>query len=110
MRIRHDACLAEGQETLPKVEDRMARWTRIVPAFAAALALAACGQEPSDTPLSPPAARFEAGGGSTLGGNFTPPGDSVSAGRTATSAPTSAEAPLVPDDSTHRGGSTLGGN
>jgi hypothetical protein len=107
--MRHAACLAGVQDTLPQVEDRMARWTRLVPAFAAALALAACGHGSNDTPLSPSTPRFDAGGGSTLGGNAAPQGDSVST-RTRTASPTSADAPVVPDDSTHRGGSTLGGN
>jgi hypothetical protein len=88
------------------MEDRMARWTRLIPALAASLVLAACGQGTTDTPFSPPAARYE-GGGTSLGGNFTPPpgGDPTTAGTT------SAGPMELPQDTTGRtGGTSLGGN
>jgi len=76
----------------------MARWTRFVPTLAVALLLWGCGQA-TDTPLSPPAARYD--GGLTMGGNATPPPPD------STTSTTSSE---VPQDSAGRGGLTLGGN
>lgn len=106
--MRHDACFAGVQETLQQVEDRMARWTRLVPAFAIALVLAACGQGTSDTPLSPPSARHD-GGGTSVGTNVTPP-DSSDATSSTTSTTSTGTAQL-PDDSTGRtGGTSVGVN
>jgi hypothetical protein len=86
----------------------MARWTRLVPAFAIALVLAACGQGTSDTPLSPPAARHD-GGGTTVGSNFVPPPDGS---ETTTSTTSTSTGPTeLPADSTSRtGGATVGSN
>lgn len=86
----------------------MARWTRYVPALAAILVLAACGQGGTDTPLSPagraPAeARFDEGGGTSLGGNKADPtpGQDGSIVNTAE----------AQSDTTGRtGGTSLGGN
>jgi hypothetical protein len=86
----------------------MARWTRFIPALAVTLVLAACGQGGTDTPLSPAGrvpvdARFDEGGGTSLGGNKTDPTPSPDASTVNT-----AEAQ---SDSTGRtGGTSLGGN
>jgi hypothetical protein len=88
------------------MEDRMARWTRLIPALAVSLVLAACGQGTTDTPFSPPAARYE-GGGTSMGGNFVPP----SGGAPTTTSTTSAGPTALPQDTTGRtGGTSLGGN
>ena len=92
---------------MQQVEDRMARWTRLIPAFAVALVLAACGQGTSDTPFSPAAARHD-GGGATVGSNFVPPSDGSESTSTTSTSDGSTE---VPNDSTSRtGGATVGSN
>jgi hypothetical protein len=95
------------QETLLQMEDRMARWTRLIPAFAVSLVLAACGQGTTDTPFSPPAALHE-GGGTSLGGNFVPPADDGSVATTSTTSTGPTELP--PDTTGRTGGTSLGGN
>lgn len=85
----------------------MARWNRLIPALAVTLVLGACGQGTTDTPFSPSAPRFD-GGGTSLGGNVTPPTGGDPAPSSTTSTTTAAE---VPPDSTGRtGGTSLGGN
>jgi hypothetical protein len=83
----------------------MARWNRLIPALAVTFALAACGHGTADTPFAPSAPRLD-GGGTSLGGNATPPtGEPES---TTSSTTTNSE---VPTDSTSRtGGTSLGGN
>ena len=85
----------------------MARWTRLIPALAVSLVLGACGQGSTDTPFSPPAARYE-GGGTSLGGNFVPP---PGGGEPTTTSTTSTGPMELPQDTTGRtGGTSLGGN
>src|SRR5215213_7729345 len=91
------------------VEDRMARWTRLVPAFAVALVLAACGQGTSDTPLSPPAARYE-GGGTSVGSNYVPPPDSTEATTGTTSTSSTGSVELSGNSTSRTGGTSIGGN
>jgi hypothetical protein len=86
----------------------MARWTRLIPAIAVTLVLAACGQGTTDTPLSPRAARHD-GGGASLGGNFTPP-PSDSSAATTTSSTSSGSTELSQDSTGRTGGASLGGN
>jgi hypothetical protein len=86
----------------------MARWTRLVPAFAVALILAACGQGTSDTPLSPSGARHD-GGGTSVGTNFVPPDSTQTSGNT--SSTTSTGTTELPDESAGRtGGTSVGVN
>lgn len=77
----------------------MTRWTRVIPAVAVALVLGACGQGTTDTPLSPDVARYEDGGGTSLGGNTVDP----NGGGTGTATTQS-------DSLGATGGTSLGGN
>lgn len=99
---RHGCCPSRTDGHPAALEERMARWNRIVPAFAVALVLAACSAGSSDTPLSPAAPHFDgSGGGTTLGGNATGPGDPGTSTTTNTAAS---------DSTAKTGGTTLGGN
>jgi len=82
----------------------MTRWTRVLPALAVALVLGACGQGTTDTPLSPNVARYEDGGGTSLGGNTVDP--NAGGGSASTTSTTTAQS----DSLGATGGTSLGGN
>ena len=86
----------------------MARWTRLIPAVAVTLVLAACGQDTTDTPFSPPAPSYDAGGNS-LGSNYAPPPPDDGSAQTTTNT-TSSDPTGLPSDTTSRGGNSLGSN
>lgn len=81
----------------------MTRWTRVFPALSVALVLGACGQGSTDTPLAPSVARYEDGGGTSLGGNNVDP----NGGGTST---TSTNNTAQTDSLGATGGTSLGGN
>jgi len=86
----------------------MARWNRVIPALVVTLVLGACGQGTSDTPFSPSTPRYD-GGGTSLGGNVTPPtgGDPEAS---ASSAPPIVTSEAAADSTGRTGGTSLGGN
>lgn len=76
----------------------MSRWSRLIPFFAVAVLLAACGQD-SDTPISAPAPLYD--DGVVVGGNSTGGSGSGSGSTTNTTTPT---------DTTTKSGVVVGGN
>lgn len=78
----------------------MSRWSRLIPALAVTLLLAACGQDAADTPFAPAGPAYDGGVPVVGGNNQTPPPDE----EPATDA-------TIQSDTTGRGGvPVVGGN
>lgn len=85
----------------------MTRWTRLIPALAVGLVLAACGQDSGSNPLAPLGPRMDSGYGT--GGNVTGGGGTTTTTST-TSGFGSDSTTIVVEDTTSRSGYGTGGN